>query len=101
YPWPENRRRNWSRIVRETWSSSSQTTARARRDGKEAWPQPSTDPRIDRDRTGPDLDERPVSIQHVTEPGDCCGRIVHVTAVALTRAVSRKLGTTNRVKRVS
>jgi hypothetical protein len=39
------------------------------------WPLPSTDRRIDKDRTGPDLDERPVSIQYVTELGDCCGKI--------------------------
>ena len=39
------------------------------------WPLPSTNRRIDKDRTGPDLDERPVSIQYVTELGDCCGKI--------------------------
>jgi hypothetical protein len=31
--------------------------------------------RIGKNRTGPDLDERPVSIQYVTEPSDCCGKI--------------------------
>src|SRR5271157_1775106 len=49
YPWPENRGRNWSRIVK--------------------------------DRTGPDLDERSVlnqyitEIQYVTEPGSFFGQI--------------------------
>jgi len=34
------------------------------------WLLPSTDRRIGNDRTGPDLNERPLSIQYVTEPGD-------------------------------
>ena len=37
YPWPENRGRNWSRKVRATRSSSSQTAACARRDRKQAF----------------------------------------------------------------
>jgi hypothetical protein len=36
---------------------------------------PSTDGQIDKDRTAPDLDERPFSIQYVTEPGDRFGQI--------------------------
>ena len=36
---------------------------------------PGTNRRIVKDRTGPDLDERPVSIQYVTEPGNCFGQL--------------------------
>jgi len=45
------------------------------------WLLPSTDNRIVKDRTGPDLDERPVHIQYVTEiqqvtePGNFFGQI--------------------------
>ena len=39
------------------------------------WLLPDTDTRIVKDRTGPDLDERPVYIQYVTEPGDPFGQI--------------------------
>ena len=39
------------------------------------WLLPDTDSRIVKDRTGPDLDERPLYIQYVTEPGDSCGKI--------------------------
>src|SRR5271165_2744199 len=34
-----------------------------------------TDRRIGKDRTGPDLHERPLYIKYVTEPGDSCGKI--------------------------
>ena len=34
------------------------------------WLLPDTDRRIVKDRTGPDLDERPLYIEYVTEPGD-------------------------------
>jgi len=39
------------------------------------WLLPDTDRRIDKDRTGPDLDERSVHIQYVTGPGDSSGQI--------------------------
>src|SRR5271157_2790763 len=39
------------------------------------WLLPSTDRRIGNDRTGPDLDDRSLSIQYVTEPGDPFGQI--------------------------
>jgi len=39
------------------------------------WPLPDTDHRIVKDRTGPDLDERVVCIEYVTEPGDSFGQI--------------------------
>ncbi len=39
------------------------------------WLLPHTDRRIDKDRTGPDLDDRPLSIQYVTESGDRFGQI--------------------------
>jgi hypothetical protein len=34
------------------------------------WLPPFTNNRIGKDRTGPDLDDRPLSIQYVTEPSD-------------------------------
>ena len=39
------------------------------------WLLHATDRRIGKDRTGPDLDERVVYIQYVTEPGDSYGQI--------------------------
>jgi len=39
------------------------------------WLLPDTDSRIGKDRTGPDLDDRPFSIQYVTKPGDRFGQI--------------------------
>ena len=39
------------------------------------WLLHATDRRICKDRTGPDLDERVVYIQYVTEPGDSYGKI--------------------------
>jgi len=39
------------------------------------WLLPSTDRRIGKDRTEPDRDDRPLSIQYVTEPGDPFGQI--------------------------
>ena len=39
------------------------------------WLLPDTDSRFAKDRTGPDLDERPLYIHYVTEPGDSCGKI--------------------------
>jgi len=38
------------------------------------WLLPDTDSRIGKDRAGPDLHERPLYIQYVTEPGDSCGK---------------------------
>jgi hypothetical protein len=38
------------------------------------WLLPATDRPIAKDRTGPGLDERPLSIQYVTEPGDPFGQ---------------------------
>src|SRR5208337_4013933 len=39
------------------------------------WLLPATDNRIGKDRTGPDLDDRPLSIQYVTKSGDSRGKI--------------------------
>ena len=39
------------------------------------WLLPDTDHRIANYRTGPDLDEHPLYIQYVTEPGDSCAQI--------------------------
>src|SRR5271157_3734819 len=39
------------------------------------WLLPDTDSRIGKDRTGPDLDDQPLSIQYVTETGDPFGQI--------------------------
>ncbi len=39
------------------------------------WLLPDTDSRFAKDRTGPDLDERPLYIHYVTEPGNSCGKI--------------------------
>src|SRR5208337_5212374 len=39
------------------------------------WLLHATDRRIGNDRTGPDLDERVIYIQYVTEPGDSYGKI--------------------------
>jgi hypothetical protein len=39
------------------------------------WLLPDTDRQIAKDRTRPDLDERPLYTQYVTEPGDSCGQI--------------------------
>ena len=39
------------------------------------WLLPSTDMRIGKDRTGPDLDERSLSIHYVTESGDRFGQV--------------------------
>ena len=38
------------------------------------WRLPATDHLIDKERTGPDLDEHPVYIQYVTEQGDFFGQ---------------------------
>ncbi len=43
---------------------------------------PDTDTRIGKDRTRPDLHERPVFIQYVTEPGDSFGQIKHLPEFA-------------------
>jgi hypothetical protein len=37
--------------------------------------EPGTGAEVVKDRTGPDLDERPLYIQYVTESGDCFGQI--------------------------
>jgi len=39
------------------------------------WLLPDTNRRFVKDRTGSNLDERPLYIQYVTEPGDSCGEI--------------------------
>jgi len=46
------------------------------------WLPPLTDCRIPKQRTGPDLDERLLSIQYVTEPGDRFGQIKLLWALA-------------------
>ena len=46
------------------------------------WLLPDTDTRIGKDRTRPDLHERPVFIQYVTEPGDSFGQIKHLPEFA-------------------
>ncbi len=43
--------------------------------GPSRWLLPDTDSRIGKDRTGPDLEERPLYIQYVTEPGNLFGKI--------------------------
>ena len=43
--------------------------------GPPRWLLPAIDRRIDKDRMGPDLDERPLYIECITEPGDSCGEI--------------------------
>src|SRR5271157_6262429 len=50
---------------------------------------PSTDRRIDKDRTGPDLDDRPLSFQYVTESGDPFGPIKLFLATRRHPAVGR------------
>ncbi len=40
-----------------------------------AWRLPATDHLVDKERTGPDLDERVVYIQFVTEPGNFFSQI--------------------------
>ena len=39
------------------------------------WLLPRINRRIAKDRTGSDLDKRPLYIQYVTKPGDSCGQI--------------------------
>ena len=46
------------------------------------WLLPDTDTRVGKDRTRPDLHERPVFIQYVTEPGDSFGQIKHLPEFA-------------------
>jgi hypothetical protein len=55
------------------------------------WLPPSTDLRIDKDRTGPDLDDRPLSIQYVTESGDPFGQIKLFLATPRCTTVDRSL----------
>src|SRR5271157_4766074 len=51
---------------------------------------PSTDSRIDKDRTGPDLDDRPLSFQYVAESGDPFGPIKLFLATRRHPAVGRQ-----------
>src|SRR5271157_6007591 len=62
------------------------------------WLLPSTDRRIDKDRTGPDLDERSVHIQYVTEfqyvtkPGNFFGEINPFLPACLRRSLTIRSG---------
>ena len=67
------------------------------------WLLPATDSQIVKDRTGPDLDERPVYIEYVTKPGDSYGKINPFPPLAsarslttLSRARSREVFTFHR-----
>ena len=52
---------------------------------------PETDRRFVRDRTGPDLDERPSLFQYVTKPGDCCGEIDRFLLLRRRLSIDRSL----------
>src|SRR5271157_5524217 len=70
---------HWPLFSRSTLHASPAGSGRAQTFPR--WLLPSTDRRIEKDRTGPDLDERPIhiqyvtEIQHVTEPGNFFGQI--------------------------
>ena len=104
YPYPANKSalrcgRDHPRSgIRETWLApnvhlatilpphATRSTPDQRRSGRAQtlprWLLPDTDTRVGKDRTRPDLHERPVFIQYVTEPGDSFGQIKHLPEFA-------------------
>src|SRR5208337_2745502 len=53
--------------------------------------EPGTGAYVGKDRTGPDLHERPLYIQYVTEPGDSCGKIDPFLATRCRPTVERSV----------
>ena len=52
------------------------------------WLLPDTDRRFVKDRTGPNLDERSLYIQYVTEPGDSFGKSIRFSPLAAARPLT-------------
>src|SRR5271157_5555460 len=66
---------HYSLATRHYPSPSARPAGSGRAHTLPRWLLPDTDRRIDKDRAEPDLDDRPLSIQYVTESGDPFGKI--------------------------